>query len=154
MKRISIITFLVFIVSMSFAQSNYRHALGVKFPGGFSVTYKTFVTTTNNIEAQATVWNKGFRTSGLYEFNFYSFPTAQNLSWFVGPGVHIGFWKAQYQKTYNSSVDLGIDGIIGLDYKFNKTPINVSIDWQPSVTLLGSTGFTPAYGGFAVRYTF
>lgn len=154
MKKTTIITLLVFITSASFAQSSYRRALGVKFPGGFSVTYKTFVTNTNDIEAQVTVWNKGFRTSGLYEFNFYSFTSAPNLSWFVGPGAHVGFWKTQYQKNYNSSVDLGIDGIIGLDYKFEKAPINVSIDWQPSITLAGNTGFTPAYGGFAVRYTF
>ncbi len=154
MKKLITLTLLVFITKFSFAQSTYHQALGIKFPAGFSVTYKTFVTDTRNIEAQATVWNKGFRISGLYEFNFYSFKNAEGLAWFVGPGAHIGFWKTQYQKTYNSNADLGVDGIIGLDYKFQKMPINVSVDWQPSVTLLGNAGFTPAYGGLAVRYTF
>jgi len=134
--------------------SSYKQAVGVKLPLGFSATYKKFISSTNNIEAEATYWNKGFRAALLYEFNFYSFPSVPNLSWFVGPGAHVGFWKSQYQKTYNSKADLGIDGIIGLDYKFDNLPINVSLDWQPSITLLGDAAFIPAYGGLGVRYTF
>lgn len=134
--------------------TSYKQAIGLKFPLGFSVTYKNFVTNTHSVEAQLTSWNKGFRVAGLYEFNFFSFPSVPSLAWFVGPGVHAGFWKEQYSKTYNSKADLGIDGILGLDYKFDKIPINVSLDWQPAVTLVGSAGFTPAYGGLAVRYTF
>lgn len=134
--------------------SSYKQAVGVKLPLGFSATYKKFINTTNNIEAEATYWNKGFRAALLYEFNFYSFPDIPNLSWFAGPGVHAGFWKSQYQKTYNSKADLGIDGIIGLDYKFDNLPINVSLDWQPAITLLGDAAFIPAYGGLGVRYTF
>jgi hypothetical protein len=136
------------------AQSTYNRAIGVKAPGGFSITYKQFLTDNNNAEAQLTLWNKGFRTSALYEFNFYSFKSVEGLSWFVGPGVHVGFWKDTYAKDYNSNVDFGIDGIIGFDYKFKDIPINASIDWQPSVTLVGTTGFSPSYGGLAVRYTF
>lgn len=133
---------------------NYHQAIGIKFPAGFSVTYKKFITETNNLEGQVTIWNKGFRVSGLYEFNFYSFNDVKELSWFVGPGAHIGFWKDTYQKDYNSKVDFGIDGVIGLDYKFTGVPLNVSLDWQPSVTLVGNSGFTPSFGGIGVRYTF
>jgi hypothetical protein len=136
------------------AGSAYSQAIGIKFPGGLSLTYKKFVTDTHNIEAQLTSWNKGFRVAGLYEFNFYSFNDVEGLAWFVGPGAHIGFWKSQDAKDYGSKTDLGVDGIIGLDYKFKDIPINVSIDWQPTVTLVGTAGFTPAYGGLAVRYTF
>jgi hypothetical protein len=158
MKKIVTVTFLLictkFLFAQSETQSTYQRAIGIKFPGGFSVTYKQFITAANNLEAQATIWNKGFRLSGLYEFNFYSFNNVDGLAWFVGPGVHLGFWKDQYQKDYNSNVDFGIDGIIGLDYKFRYVPINVSLDWQPAVTLVGSAGFTPSYGGIGVRYTF
>lgn len=134
------------------AQSTYNRAIGIKAPGGFSITYKQFLTDKNNVEAQLTMWNKGYKTSALYEFNFYSFPSVENLSWFVGPGVHVGFWKAAYKKDHRS-VDFGVDGIIGFDYKFKDVPINVSVDWQPSVTLIGPTNF-PSLGGIAVRYTF
>jgi len=154
MKKIIFVTLLSASAKFSFSQSTYSKAIGAKFPAGFSVTYKDFLTDTRNIEAQATIWNKGFKVSGLYEFNFYSFNNADGLAWFAGPGAHIGFWKEQYKKDYNSNIDIGIDGIIGLDYKFKDAPVNLSIDWQPSITLIGTAGFAPASGGLAVRYTF
>ena len=160
MKKTIIAAILIISVAQLRAQevqissAPYKQAIGLKFPGGFSVTYKKFVTDIHSIEAQLTSWNKGFRLSGLYEFNFYTFKDVDGLSWFVGPGVHVGFWKQQYTKDYNSQADLGIDGILGLDYKFKDIPINVSLDWEPAVTLVGTTGFTPIYGGLAVRYTF
>lgn len=141
-------------VTLAHAQAPYNRALGLKFPGGFSLTYKKFVTDTRNLEGQVTIWHKGFRAAGLYEFNFYTFDKVPDLSWFVGPGAHLGFWKNEFKNNYNSSVDLGIDGIIGLDYKIKNAPVDVSVDWQPAVTLIGSAGFTPAFGGFAIRYTF
>jgi hypothetical protein len=154
MRKILVAALFIICSKVSFAQSVYNRAIGLKVPGGFSVTYKKFITPVNNIEAQATISNKGFRVSGLYEFNFYSFDDVAGLSWFAGPGAHIGFWKNSDEKNNSSKADIGVDGIIGLDYKFNDAPINISLDWQPSVTLVGSTGFTPVYGGIAVRYTF
>jgi hypothetical protein len=154
MKKSAIAILLVTIITTVRAQAPYNRALGLKFPGGFSLTYKKFVSDTHNFEAQFTSWNKGFRAAGLYEINFYAFNKVPELSWFVGPGAHIGFWKSAFEKTYDSQIDIGVDGIIGLDYKFKTVPINVSLDWEPAVTLLGSAGFTPVFGGAAIRYTF
>ena len=154
MKTIVIAFLLITSTIVVKAQAPYNRALGLKFPGGLSLTYKKFFTDTRNLEAQFTAWHEGFRVAGLYEFNFYSFDKVPELSWFVGPGAHIGFWKSTYEKEYGSKADVGIDGIIGLDYKFKNVPINVSVDWQPAVTLIGSAGFTPVFGGIAIRYTF
>lgn len=154
MKRIFILVAFLFTSNLLFAQAPYKKAIGIKFPGGYSITYKNFLSDTRNLELQATGWNKGFRVSGLYEFNFYAFPQVPTLAWFVGPGLHIGFWKDQYKTDYGSKADLGIDGIIGLDYKIPDIPINISLDWQPSVTLIGDASFAPASGGVAVRFTF
>src|ERR1041385_6857199 len=126
MKKIALFLFIIVVSVSARAQAPYNRALGLKFPGGLSITYKKFVSDTRNLEAQITSWHEGFRVAGLYEFNFYSFDKVPELSWFVGPGAHIGFWKAAYEKTYDSQVDIGVDGIIGLDYKFKTVPINVS----------------------------
>jgi len=48
----------------------------------------------------------------------------------------------------------GVHGNVGLDYTFENAPINVSIDWMPTV-LLGSgysTGFSAGYGALSLRY--
>jgi hypothetical protein len=39
------------------------------------------------------------------------------------------YWKIYYG--YRGGA-VGIDGVLGLDYKFNGAPINMSLDWQPS----------------------
>lgn len=155
MRAIGLALFITtfFITSVN-AQAPYQKALGVKFPGGLSLTYKQFISETHNLEAQFTAWHQGMRVAGLYEFNFYSFKDVPELAWFVGGGAHLGFWKSEYQKDYNSKIDVGADGIIGLDYTFKKLPLNLSVDWEPAVTLVGNAGFTPVFGGIAVRYTF
>jgi hypothetical protein len=40
------------------------------------------------------------------------------------------------------ALTIGIDGVLGLDYKFNGAPINVSIDWQPSFEFGDYVGFS------------
>jgi hypothetical protein len=153
MKKMILIVSLCFFSYSIFAQAQYKQAIGIKLPGGFSATYKNFITPKNAIELQATFWSKGVRFAGLYEFNF-EIEGAQGLNWYVGPGVHLGVWNTENKKAYNASADLGIDGIIGLDYKFKNAPINISIDWQPSISVLGNTGVSPALGGLGLRYTF
>lgn len=135
------------------AQSNYDKAIGVKFPVGVGVTYKNFITQKAALEFQAIVADDGFRLGGLYEFHF-PIAKAAGLNWYVGPGVHVGFYKSEYQKTYSSKMELGVDGIIGLDYKFDGIPINLSLDWQPSVSFTGNSGANVGYGGVAIRYAF
>jgi hypothetical protein len=152
----ALIAFCCITASVSVAHGQgapYDQAIGIKIPAGFSVTYKQFISDTHSIEAQASFWQKGFRLSGLYEFNFYTFDGVPNLGWFVGGGAHIGTWNSKYKEEYDSNVDFGIDGIIGLDYKFPDLPLNLSVDWQPSLALIGSN-FSPAYGGIGIRYTF
>lgn len=152
MKRFILAAFVVFISFASFSQ-NYSQAIGLKFPGGFAITYKKFVAELRAIEAQAMFGKESFRAVGLYEWHF-NFTTIPELMWYVGPGVHFGVYRSEYKDEYKTSIDFGIDGVIGLDYKFAGAPVNISLDWQPAITFTGSGASTPAYGGLAIRYTF
>jgi hypothetical protein len=134
---------------------SYKTALGVKFYPG-AVSLKSFIQPNRAIEGLGTFWQWGGRVTGLYEFHF-DIKGAPGLKWYVGPGAHIGFWNTKYKNQYKSSGSyFGVDGVLGLDYKINKAPLNISIDWQPSWNLgdydLG--GFEGSWGGFALRYTF
>lgn len=155
------------IVLTAFAQgataqakgSSYKTALGVKFYPGGGVTLKHFVKNNAALEGIAYFWRDGMRITGLYEFHF-DISGAPGLKWYVGPGAHIGFWNDRWRRdypNYRRSV-VGIDGVLGLDYKFNGAPINMSIDWQPSFEFgdYGERygGFSGSWGGFAIRYTF
>ena len=147
--------------SSSFSSENYVTAIGVKvYPasGGAAVTLKHFINKGAALEALGSFWERGGRITGLYEFH-WDIPGAPGLKWYVGPGVHVSFYNGKYynRNTYGGSyVAPGIDGVIGLDYKFSKIPLNLSADWQPSFDFGNERykGFVGDFGGIAARYTF
>lgn len=131
------------------ATSSYTTAVGVKFyPGAISV--KHFTNENTALEGLGYFWNKGIRITGLYEI--HGDVSAMNgLKWYMGPGAHVGFYDAKY----GGSTSIGVDGVLGMDYKIEGAPINLSVDWQPSFEF-GSkdeNGFIGNWGGFSVRFT-
>jgi hypothetical protein len=156
-----VILLLVLTISLSkvsYSQSmgsSYKTALGVKFyPAGISI--KHFIQDNRALEGIAYFWGHGFRFTGLYEIHG-DINNAPGLKWYVGPGAHIGAYSEGFvrnNKVYNDGdVSFGVDGVLGLDYKINNAPINVSIDIQPVFELL-SHPYVDVWGGLAIRYTF
>ncbi len=140
------------------AQNNgntYKTAVGIKFyPSALSV--KGFIAPNKAIEGLGYFYSDGFRLTGLYEIHG-DIEGAAGLKWYVGPGAHIAVWNDSWKKENpdrNSGVAIGIDGVLGLDYKFKGAPINMSLDWQPSFNFVGYNYFEGGWGGLAIRYTF
>lgn len=129
----------------------YQRAIGAKISAGVAVTYKQFVANAKALEAEAMFFSEGIRLVGLYEFHFYNIQGVDGLGWYAGPGAHVGFYRPR-DKSFNTVADIGIDGVIGLDYKIKNVPVNLSLDWQPSYSILGNAGLMPQFGGFAIRY--
>lgn len=153
MKTILVLFLAIFLILSSVkAQTtgnDYKTALGVKFyPTG--VTIKHFITAKNALEGLGYFYNDGARITGLYEIH-NNINNAGGLRWYVGPGAHLGF----YNNKHGGGTAIGIDGVLGLDYKINSAPINLSIDWQPSVEFGNgyNNGFSGNWGGIAIRYT-
>lgn len=145
----------IFLISSKqtiFSQANgnqYKTAIGIKFyPTG--VTLKTFVKSNAAFEAIGYFWDKGTRITGLYEYH-QNLSDNGSLKWYIGPGVHVGFYK---QSFYEGATTVGIDGVLGLDYKFPGIPINVSVDWQPSYEFGNYEGFSGGWGGIGLRLAF
>ena len=135
--------------------SSYQTALGIKFYPG-AVSLKSFIAPNRALEGLGYFYGDGFRLTGLYEIHG-DIEGAEGLKWYVGPGAHIAVWNDTWKKANpdrNSGVAIGIDGVLGLDYKFKGAPINMSLDWQPSFNFVGYNYFEGGWGGLAVRYTF
>ncbi len=158
MKRIFIASALLLgIFSATGAQENnetYQTALGVKiYPGAFTI--KHFIADDKALEGLAYIGSDGFRITGLYEF-YGDITGVPNLRWYAGPGAHIGFWSNEWVSKYpdrNSSAAIGVDGVLGLDYKISGVPLDVSLDWQPSFNFVGYSYFEGGWGGIGLRYT-
>ena len=135
--------------SKSTGSSSYRTALGVKVWDGGGISFKHFVNGNNALELIGYFWSRGARFTGLYEIHG-PISGATGLQWYIGPGAHVGF----YNTKYGDGAFIGIDGVLGLDYKFRGAPINLSLDWQPSFEFGDNRGFVGSWGGLGIRYTF
>jgi hypothetical protein len=162
------------IAAMGFAQgtnaqsmgSSYKTALGVKFWPG-AVTVKHFVKNNRALEGLGYFWEHGFRFTGLYEFHG-DINGAPGLKWYAGPGFHAGVYNENWHRHHHNgnhdhdeednhfeegSGSFGLDGVIGLDYKFKGAPINMSLDLQPYIEFIDHP-YMGLWGGLAVRFTF
>jgi hypothetical protein len=151
MRKVFILSalFIALAVTNASAQKSsgqdYTTALGVKFYPG-AITLKHFIRENRAVEGIGYFWDRGF----LYEIHG-DINDVSGLKWYVGPGAHVGF----YSSKWGGGTSLGVDGVLGLDYKFDDVPINISLDWQPSFEF-GSrdwNGFAGNFGGLSIRYT-
>ena len=161
MKRIIplvLVVALMTVHSRSQAQamgSEYRTAVGFKFfPAGIDI--KHFLQSDRALEGVLYFWDHGFRVTGLYEFHG-DINGAPGLKWYVGPGAHIGAynegWYHDHHYYDDGAASFGIDGVLGLDYKINSAPIDLSIDINPFIEMLHHP-YVDVWGGLGVRFAF
>jgi hypothetical protein len=140
------------------AQSEYNTAIGLRAGFGNGLTVKHFVN--NNAALEGILyarWN-GLIVGGLYEVH-RNIAEVNGLRWFYGGGAHLGTWNAgkgnpNWGDNSMSSTVVGIDGIIGLDYKIPTIPINLSLDWKPAINFSGNAGFWGDEVALSIRYAF
>jgi hypothetical protein len=154
MKRIALVIVLAIIAVQVNAQNKtansltYKTGIGLKLWDGGGITLKTFIQDKKAVEIIGFFNGDGARVTGLYELHG-DLSTEGNLKWYFGAGAHVGFYKINSK----SKTIIGVDGVLGLDYKFKELPLNLSLDWQPSFEFESSYGFTGAFFGLSVRYT-
>ena len=160
--------FILLLSGNSFSQP-YNTGIGVRFGGIMSgITVRHFVSERGAFEGLASFGRHAFMVTGMYE-SFHGFPNAEGLNWFFGGGAHIGFFDEDYRYDYfyhkhhnkndndvfedgDEQFSFGGDFIIGLDYKFKNTPINLSLDVKPMIDFVpGLYGYWE--GALSVRFT-
>lgn len=146
------------------AQS-YKSAIGIRLGVPLSLSFKTFISETHAIELFASFQSqdlgfgldwKRISLGGSYQLH-NEIPGVDGLNWYYGGGALVSFWSYSEENFFadESSVSLGLQGNIGLDYKFESIPLNLSVDWIPTIFINGYLGgFGAGYGALAARYTF
>jgi len=162
MKNKTIITLSLFLavvfISTTVSSQNYKTALGVRLSSrdamvNNSISIKQFINQQTAIE--------GFLSFGdplafglLAEF--HKPLDASGLQYYYGGGGYLAFIKnynPNHQKN-ETDANFGAQGVIGLDYKFNNVPLNISLDWKPELNLVSEVNFEPSAIGFSARFTF
>jgi hypothetical protein len=128
---------------------DYKLGLGIRFSNSSptlsnSVSVKYFFNEKNAVDALISFGGSRFGIGGLYEIHTPLNATA-GLKWYYGAGGYVGF---QDHDTY-----LGPTGVIGLDYKFQNIPLNLSLDWKPELDIIPRINFVPDAFGLTARFT-
>jgi hypothetical protein len=160
-KNIFIVAIILCAVSIytSTNAQGYKNGLGLRFGGLTSgLTLKHFTNQTTALEGIVSLGRQSVIVTGLYE-KHAPLGGAGSAKLFYGFGGHLGFFQdgGRYyyndSRIYTSSTVVGLDGILGLDFKLNKAPINISMDIKPFVDFFGGNYFYMD-GGLSLRYTF
>jgi len=150
--------FMLGLCQTTFAQGNYKSAIGLRLGSPLAISYKTFVK--DDIAAEAYV---GFRSFGGYSFTTVNISgqkhtpiaSVERLSWYYGAGLGAYFYNFDndFIGDDGGSLGIGLQGYLGLDYCLADTPLNFSVDWIPTFFVSGfGNGFGAGYGTLAVRY--
>ena len=138
--------------------TDYRNAIGGRFGIANGITFKHFMNNNNaldfivNFRSKKNVYST-FRVIGLYEVHL-PINNAPGLKWYYGGGGGIGVYDYKGDGNNDSEVAVSLDGVLGLDYKFNGAPINVSLDWKPALDITPDTGFDAEGFGLSIRFAF
>jgi hypothetical protein len=149
MKKIILCCSLFSAFTMAAFSQGYTKAIGIRLgPNSAAVTAgftgKYFLNDKAALEAIVGI-NNGLGICGLYELHF-PIESVTNLSWFGGGGGYVAF--------RNSTTAIGAAGIIGLDYKFEEIPLNISLDWKPELNIISKVAFESSGIGLSARFTF
>ncbi|WP_114747669.1 hypothetical protein [Pleomorphovibrio marinus] len=138
----------------------YSTGVGLRLGVSNGLTVKHFIDSDIALEGIVhTRWN-GLLVTGLYEVH-RNVREVRGLRWFYGGGAHIGAWNRRPNSpppwsdaSYRGGTVIGIAGIIGLDYKFEDAPINLSLDYKPAFNITHGAGFWGDEVALSIRFTF
>ena len=151
MKKVIFVFFisstLVFLSAPAYSQ--YKLGLGIRLSNytptlSNSLSVKYFHKENHALEGLVSFGGNRFGIGGLYEI--HQPMGTPGLQWYYGAGAYVGF--------QSGSMYLGPTGAIGLDYKFEKVPLNISLDWKPELDILPEINFVPDAFGLSVRFAF
>ncbi len=146
MKKFFCLVAMVFLTVSAVSAQDYKWAVGARFGGELGgATVKYNIDGVNALEAiLATPWDNGFLATVLYERNIPVI--AEGFHMYYGGGGHIGDWSKKFA--------IGVDGILGLEYRIKDIPLAVSVDYKPVFNIGSRTKFYMADIAMGVKVTF
>ena len=121
-------------------------AIGLRLTYGGEVSYQHPLSSSNRIEANAGYSvDYGLGLSGTYQWVWDLSALATGFNWYVGAGAGVSIGD---EKFYARGL-----GQIGIEYNFN-IPLQISIDYRPSLYFVGVTGYGASDAAFSIRYKF
>ena len=146
LKRIYVGLFAACMAATAAQAQNYKTAVGLRVSSNDalvnnSISIKHFI---NRVVALEGLISPDPTAIGVLAEVHQPVNSTPGLRWMYGGGAFVYF---------DHGAGGGLQGILGLDYKFIKVPLNLSIDWKPEFEFSNGLLFEPAAVGFSARFT-
>ena len=168
MKKLLRTTAVLLLLASSITTNaqNYKMSVGARLGSPISASFKLFVSDANAVEVFANYRSDKVSTIyGNYGWSWFGVGASyqmhadldimDGLQWYYGAGVsalYYDYGDSGYYDNYDN-ISFGLQGNLGLDYKFANAPVNLSLDWVPTYYINGFiNGFGAGYGALSVRY--
>ncbi len=159
MKSVKHFSFLIifFLFSGNLKGQLYDGVVGLRLGVPLSISYKKIINENKAIEGYiGTRGKNGYRfinISGGYQIiEPIDLWGVEELYYYYGGGASIYFWSFK-EAGNNQTVTPGLQGYLGLEYTFPDKPINITLDWVPTLFIIGHlSGLRGGYLSLGVRY--
>lgn len=153
--------------AVSSGNSNYNNAIGLRIGETSGLTIKHFMNGSSHaVEGIIGITPYSAGITALYEQ--YVSTDVNGLQWYYGAGAHVntGINRRVYYTYYNDNryyvyrynypgIGVGIDGMIGAEYKIAKVPFAISFDLKPFIEINNSPNvFLALDPGLGFKFTF
>ncbi len=147
-------------------KSEYKNAVGIRAGRTSGVTFKHFMNSGNAFEMILGIWPNALGLTALYEKHA---PTGvEGLKFYYGGGGHFTAETGNYYyRTYNNrnrsyeyrygrdGIGIGIDGVVGVDYKIGVVPLALSLDLKPFIEVSNyGDVYTALDAGIGIKLAF
>ncbi|WP_353084583.1 hypothetical protein [Flavobacterium sp.] len=137
-KNLHLVLMLIVVVTTINAQNFSKNALGLRLGNndgfGAEISYQRALSSSNRAEIDLGWQNSNnvsaIKLTGLYQ---WVWQIDNGLNWYAGAGAGIVSWSNSNNIPKDSGVLFNAAGAIGLEYSFNDTPIQISLDLRPEL---------------------
>jgi hypothetical protein len=165
MKKVTLILLVLACSLSGFSQrakkpNPYQFGVGAAlFPtldNPYALSFKFYMKSGNAMEFYAYNLQTGYRLTALFT-PYFPINKQGNLRMVLGPGLHVGMWKDEFKtNSYTTNPIIGIDGIMGMEYRLPKLPLSLQVQYQPNADLIGNNEYfySKDWAGVTARFVF
>ena len=150
----------------------YRNSSGVRLGYTSAITYKRFINNSQAIELMASGRDDGFQLTTFYQINKpMNLGFSENFYAYYGVGGHFGYVRRVestllepavpptapvFGVTKRSFFAMGVNTILGVEYRWLAAPLTFSFDIKPYAEFVGMREFEFRFWdvSFSVKYVF
>jgi hypothetical protein len=161
MKKIFLASILL-VGFVSQAQKISENALGLRLGDndglGGEISYQRALSNNNRLEADLGWRNSknvnALKLTGVYQ---WVWNIDGDFNWYAGVGGGLGSWGVNINGEKTSGTFAFVAGDIGIEYGFEKIPIQLSLDIRPEIYFNSSSFRSSSFGpdlALGIRYQF